>query len=279
MLKFRKFKIALTASLVFVLAFTFGCEEKSTDKAKGSPESMTEEVAEPVIAEEADSDEGHEEMDEEAEKIAVEAEKAAELAEKEAAAGYIKMEKEKALKEGRIFTDNRDGKKYRWIKIGTQTWIAENLNYEANGSKCYDDNPANCAIYGRLYNWETAKTACPNGWHLPSNAEWDILMKSVEPSCSTKATCDNAGKLLKATSGWVRVDNKGIDTVGFSALPGGYNRFADNFYYAGYYGYWWSASEYNSSDAYRVNMVHDRDCAYYNDYDKSSLLSVRCLQN
>jgi len=65
--------------------------------------------------------------------------------------------------------------------------MAENLNYEASGSKCYDNKPANCDKYGRLYNWNTAKTACPSGWHLPASYEWDVLLRYVD--CITCPNC------------------------------------------------------------------------------------------
>jgi hypothetical protein len=96
----------------------------------------------------------------------------------------VSFEKKKLIQEPvpkyGIFTDPRDGRTYKTVKIGRQTWLAENLNYEAEGSKCYENDPDNCAKYSRLYNWETAMKACPKGWHLPTNKEWQTLINCVD---------------------------------------------------------------------------------------------------
>jgi len=156
--------------------------------------------------------------------------------------------------------------------------MAENLNFAAEGSRCYNDSTTYCEKYGRLYNWGTAMKACPSGWHLPSDTEWNVLMKFVNPSCSDNRDCVNAGTKLKATSGWNRNSN-GEDTYGFAALPGGSSSDFDN---VGNYGYWWSASEYK----YSANSAYSRGMSYGNEYvygdfgNKSNdLLSVRCLQD
>ena len=173
------------------------------------------------------------------------------------------------------FTDPRDGKAYRTVKIGDQVWMAENLNFDYSGSKCYDNDSNNVEKYGRLYDWETAKKACPPGWHLPSNEEWQTL---VDFAGGEKF----AGKKLKAKNGWNDYEGKssnGTDEFGFSALPGGSGSSAGSFHNVGRYGNWWSASESNSNYAYSRRMSYYREDAYLFNYDKSNLLSVRCLQD
>ena len=106
---------------------------------------------------------------------AVEAERARAAAEAAAANAYAAMQAEKPS--GSTLTDTRDSKTYKTVKIGEQVWMAENLNFEAKGSKCYE-NDHNCKKYGRIYDWNTAKTACPSGWHLPAEDEWKELLRS-----------------------------------------------------------------------------------------------------
>ena len=172
------------------------------------------------------------------------------------------------------------GRTYKTVVIGTQTWMAENLNYNASGSKCYaegvtdvsvDSIAKNCAKYGRLYNWGTAKTVCPSGWHLPSDNEWTTLTNSVGGSST-------AGTKLKAINGWNGGDN-GTDDYGFSALPGGYGRADGYFSNVGYAGYWWSATEGIVSNAYRRYMDYSSADVYSDYFAKFSLYSVRCVQD
>jgi len=170
-----------------------------------------------------------------------------------------------------IFTDPRDGKVYKTVKIENQVWMAENLNYDAPGSKFYDNNSTNAEKYGRLYNWETAKKACPAGWHLPSNYEWQPLVDFVGRE-------KIAGKKLKARSGW-NDNGNGEDTYEFSALPGGYGLSCGSFYDVGDHGFWWSSSEYDSNDAYRRHMSYSHEKVDNGNYDKSRLFSVRCVQD
>jgi len=188
---------------------------------------------------------------------------------------------------------------YKTVKIGTKTWMAENLNYNVAGSKCYDNSEANCKKYGRLYDWATAMALppscnssecashisakhagiCPSGWHIPSDAEWGALMQSVNPSCSlTDTYCEDAGTKLKSKNGW-NYDGNGMDDYDFSALPGGVGDSAGNFYYVGNFGSWWNVTEYNASYAYYRRMVYDNADVYRYSNGKSGLLSVRCVQN
>ena len=180
-------------------------------------------------------------------------------------------------------TDTRDGKTYITVKIGTQTWMAENLNYNTNsGSWCYENNTSNCTKYGRLYDWETAKKVCPSGWHLPSDDEWKKLEMFLGMS---KTDADNTGwrgteegKKLKSTSGWNSSGN-GTDAYGFTALPGGYRSYDETFDDVGSHGYWWSSSEYGTAVAYYRYMRYSYSGVYRSPNDKTYGFSVRCVRD
>ncbi|MDR2584598.1 MAG: fibrobacter succinogenes major paralogous domain-containing protein [Fibromonadaceae bacterium] len=160
------------------------------------------------------------------------------------------------------------GEIYETVEIGTQTWMAKNLNYNAPGSKCNNYSDANCATYGRLYDWNTAIKVCPSGWHLPSDAEWRTLTNFVGSP---------EGKYLKATSGW-NSNGNGTDKYGFSALPGGCS--GRVFWEVGNYGIWWSATEYSASYASSRYIYYDSDAVYKgSNEEKDNLYSVRCVQD
>jgi uncharacterized protein (TIGR02145 family) len=186
-------------------------------------------------------------------------------------------------------TDSRDGKSYRTVRIGNQTWMAENLNFNAENSRCYDDDPANCAKYGRLYDWSTVmgfssgcnssscasqvqsrhRGICPVGWHVPSDAEWETLVNFAGGSST-------AGTKLKSATGWYI--NTGTDDFGFSALPGGYG-FGSDFDNAGNYGIWWSATEIVASFAWARDMHYIDSGVGRNYYSKTNLFAARCLED
>jgi uncharacterized protein (TIGR02145 family) len=200
-----------------------------------------------------------------------------------------------------------EGEDYEAVLIDTQVWMAKNLNYNANGSVCYDGDPANCAQYGKLYYWiiamgfdeacnstncnsqvdEKHQGVCPNGWHIPSNADWNTLMAFVHSDnrladYNLNATSNYAGKYLKATSGWNSyqgTSGNGLDTYGFSALPGSRGYSGGNFSGVGSSGYWWSASELNSTEAEIRWMGYHNENVEYSKYGKYYMQSVRCVKN
>jgi Fibrobacter succinogenes major domain (Fib_succ_major). len=191
--------------------------------------------------------------------------------------------------------DARDGKLYKFVSIDTQTWMAENLSFNASGSKCYaegvdgvsaDSVAKNCATYGRLYNWSTAMNnssgvqgVCPSGWHLPSDAEWGALMQFVNPSCTPTDIICAAGTELKANSSlWST--NTGTDDLGFSALPGGSGDANGNFSNVGTRSIWWSGTESDlTSTAYNRLMYYDNANVNRASVAKSRLYSVRCVRD
>jgi len=184
---------------------------------------------------------------------------------------YVKAKLAKAKKGSGSFTDSRDGKSYKTVKLDNQTWMAENLNYEVESSKCYDNKYVNCQKYGRLYNWATAKKACPNGWHLPSNKEWQTLVNLAGGE-------EIAGSMLKSSSDW-KDNGNGVDAVGFSALPGGSDDFSEGFNSVGEVSVWWSTLENNASRVYVWYIGYEDGSMSRLDDDKTSLNSVRCVQD
>ena len=151
--------------------------------------------------------------------------------------------------------DLRDGKVYKTVKIGSQVWMAENLDYETEKSYCYNDSSKYCDKYGRLYTWATAVDACPTGWHLPASAEFDTLFKAVGSQMV-------AGNRLKATSGWKTNINLG-DEYGFSALPAGGRYFDGTYNSEGTNADFWSSTEdKDGSNAYAMYLNSDDNGAF-----------------
>ena len=212
-------------------------------------------------------------------------------------------------------TDSRDGNIYKTVAIGSQTWMAENLNYSDSatyeGMKgrnwCYNSTADNCTRYGRLYTWAAAmdsagtwstngaecgngKTCsptypvrgiCPTGWHLPTRAEFKNLFDAV----GGQAT---AGIMLQSTSGW-EDGNNGMDAYGFSALASGfYNQGVNNvgYYYLGVLTTFWSSTpyfyEYGDDEkwfAYGMDIGYTTNTAYVNIHGKHYGFSVRCVKD
>ena len=180
------------------------------------------------------------------------------------------------------FIDKRDGKKYKWVRIGEQVWMAENLNYSTNDSWCYDNKKTNCDKFGRLYSWEAAKKACPSGWHLPSDDEWKQLEMTLGMSQSDAGELGwhgtDEGKKMKSTIGWNKNGN-GTNSSGFNALPGGDRGSSGSFYDLGSSGYWWSSSERSGTDAWSRRLRYDLDQVYRGNSFKARGFSVRCLKD
>jgi uncharacterized protein (TIGR02145 family) len=182
------------------------------------------------------------------------------------------------------FKDSRDGKTYRTVKIGTQTWMSENLAWKTGiGCLAYDNNEINVATYGYLYNWETANKACPAGWYLPSEKEWETLATYLEGDSIAHIKLKETG-----TEHWKEADSSVTNKSGFTALPGGIfnnNSFKHKieFQYLGNYGYWWSSTTEPGEGNYLNACFRILGDYYKNeklDYaTKSRGSSVRCIKD
>lgn len=212
------------------------------------------------------------------------------------------------------FTDSRDGQVYKTIQIGSQVWMAENLNYDMGNvsgmskyawNGCYNDKLDSCAKYGRLYTWEVAmnnadcaydkkcnpsgtiRGVCPVGWHLPSNEEWRNLVEPMATSIEANTTdwfyryYYGVGVKLKSTNGWFyHADSTiGNNASGFSALPAGYRNARGDFYRADSTVNFWSISENNDYYAYCLFLGYNSDGSRLDIDNKGFAYSVRCIKD
>ncbi len=170
---------------------------------------------------------------------------------------------------GSPFNDIRDNHNYNTVQIGTQCWMAENLNYEAYGW-CY----TNCSTYGRLFNWEEAKIVCPAGWHLPSKDEWLTMIYYVGPAF--------AGGELKEVGymHWLFPNTGATNSYGFRGLPGGFGNQTDPFFHLlNYKGFWWTNEANSGSTNAWSNMMEYSSSSILGAYiSKDYYLSVRCVR-
>ena len=212
--------------------------------------------------------------------------------------------------------DPRDKQLYKTVTIGSQIWMAENLNYADSvktpslleRSWCLENEPDSCAKYGRLYTWaaaidsvalyangngvecgynkpcmlsDTVRGVCPDGWHLPTQDEWKVLITRVDESLNGVWNNINlAGNKLRATSGWtehIAVTNE--DAFGFTALPAGDRKLDGTFGGIGGFLYFWSATPYNRANAVTMGLTYGSENANIGSFNKSYGFSVRCVKD
>ena len=197
-------------------------------------------------------------------------------------------------------TDSRDGRTYKTVTIGKQTWMAENLDFEVEGSFCYDNDEANCAKYGRLYIWvaavnepeskcgsghmcslpSTVQGVCPSGWHLPNQKEFETLFFTI--SGNKDLYWHEEGNALKTTNGWPDGEN-GSDEYGFSALPAGIMEPYGYYDLLGEQTTFWTSDAYydedQASDARIGTKSHQLSGLHLSLSFKEYAYSVRCVKD
>jgi len=190
----------------------------------------------------------------------------------------------KNKEEASILTDSRDGESYTTTKIGKQIWMAENLRYNAPGSLLNPDNPS--VSYGRLYTGLIAQTACPKGWHLPSDSEWnemEMFLGMPAPDTARTFWRGDHGIKMKSTNGWP-VDENGTNKSGFNGLPSGY-------YFSGTHGGEVGMDGLGLSSGYWCSTKKDKAWVrflgaplkgvnrYDDDLSNGFAISCRCVKN
>ena len=201
---------------------------------------------------------------------------------------------------GGSFLDERDGTEYRFVNIGSQSWMAENLNYkDSSGCWTIEDYELYSKTYGRLYNYNSAMRSCPAGWHLPSDEEWSILAEQISIDNGGYETdiigvWQDVGKHLKAkgskytNNGLWKIDNEefeGLDDYGFSAIPAASRlSFLGEFFMYGSLGYdaeWWSSTPCFGNNAWNRSVRYNNNdfARSFTEQSEHDALSIRCVKN
>ncbi len=202
---------------------------------------------------------------------------------------------------GQLFTDNRDNKSYNTVQVGTQCWMAQNLNTgtRINGSQgqtnnsliekyCFNDLESNCNINGGLYQWnemmQYVTTAgvqgiCPTGWHLPADAEWTTVSTFLGGEGVAGAKMKSTGTIESGTGLWFSPNNGATNESGFTAVPGGHLDTTGTFNFMGSNGFWWSSSESGTGNAWYRLLSYYYITVYRNNYSKNCGVAVRCLRD
>ena len=180
------------------------------------------------------------------------------------------------------FTDPRDGNSYKWVKIGNMIWLAENLRYNIAGNSFPISQNANASMTtknGLFYNYKGAMKACPEGWHVPNNAEWFAMLKEL-------GGVVEAGPKLKATNEWsgsLTLSNRAAtNTSGLSFTPLGSRLYFGGAYmykYKGKFAYFWSSDDKNMTSANVFYLRNDLDKVFTKSLNKDYGISVRCVKN
>lgn len=186
---------------------------------------------------------------------------------------------------GETFTDPRDGRSYPTVQISSQCWFKTNLNYEIGNNWCYNNLASYCETHGRLYDWESAMNACPEGWYLPTDFDWKVLEGFADSQLNyehgqwnvTGERGTDVGYNLKSVNFWSGAPN-GIDKFGFRALPGG--AYVDgSFVGVGWSGFWWTSSVYDASIAWERSLSYFDKGSFRYGRQKTNGYSVRCFRN
>lgn len=173
------------------------------------------------------------------------------------------------------FLDSRDHNTYKWIKIGAQIWMAQNLNFSlSTESWYYSSNSSLGPTYGRLYTYDAALLAIPEGWHLPSLAELNTLITYL-------GGIDVAGGKMKqsGTTNWLTPNTAADNSSGFNALPGGMFDPGNGFYSKGIEAFFWASfPNYGGNMGYY--WLSNNDAILHTDTtDPAVGNSVRCIKN